>query len=146
MTDAEQHADVGSASFQFAHRKDNGSLSRFCFNMKVGDNPDFWKARLLMHGAEFKGIIYGVIECDDGAIKPHGWFRDVWTLEVGRSQFRVELVGDTFAECEQMAREIGGFHYFASPPLTRRAKLKCVLRWLWERRPVVRWRSPLDCF
>jgi hypothetical protein len=50
MNPAEFHEDVGSASFQFAHRRER-SLTRMCFNIKVGENPDFWKARLLMPGA-----------------------------------------------------------------------------------------------
>lgn len=145
MNPEEFHDDVGSASFQFAHRR-GGSVTRFCFNMKVGENPDFWKARLLMPGAEFQGIIHGVFECDDGAVRGgNGYEKCTALLHAGRSTFKIDLMARDYDEFVTMCREIGALSYSVSGP-TRWQRTKCVLRWFWERRPVLRWRSPLNVF
>lgn len=145
MTPAEQHDDVGSASFQFAHRRD-GSVTRFCFNMKVGENHYFWKARLLMPGAEFQGIIHGVFEVDDGATSSLDGYRPFYaTLSAGNTTFVIQLMAIDQDEFALMCREIGAL---ASSPecVTRWRKFQCVVRWFWERRPIVRWRSPIESF
>lgn len=146
MNDAEQHEDVGSASFEFRHALRGGGFGRYAFNVKVGDNPDFWKARMLMHGAEFQGILYAVFVVDTGALEMSGLFQCEAWLDVGTSRFSTIITAADVGEARLMCREIGGFRLCDDPPLSRWDKAKCVLRWLWERRPVVRWRSPLDIF
>lgn len=145
MNDAEQHRDVGSASFQFCHRR-AGSCTRIAFNLKVGDNPDFWRARLLMPGAEFTGIICAVFETDDGAVSKIAdqEFRAV--LYAGRSRFVITLFAEYEEEARAMCLEIGGFRLLYDECPTRWQRANLVLRFFWARRPVVRWRSPLDVF
>lgn len=145
MNPEQFHDDVGSAAFDFAHR-DGKSLTRFCFNMKVGENPDFWKARLLMPGAEFKGIIHAVFEMDDGAIRSLGDSKPFNALLfAGRSCFRIELMARSQAEFERMCEEIGALQSGPAPVSARR-RVACALRWFWLRRPTVRFRGPLDIF
>lgn len=153
MTDADarNHPDVGSASFQWWHTHPDGHSSRFCFTMKVGDSPDFWRARLLMPGAEFGYWIFGVIEAGDidgidGALEmdaeEQGWWCHV---KAGRSVFWVELHCRTRVEAVAMCREIGCLRLKGEPSATRWERWKAMARFFWERRPVVKLRSPLDC-
>lgn len=139
-----QHKDVGSHSFQFAH-KGNGSTTRFCFNVMVGENPDFWKARLLMHGAEFCGVIHGVFE-GDGAIDTLDGYRPFQVhLITGRSKFTFILHAKDEMELNIMCHEIGGV-YSRPCLLPLEWRIRCFLLFLWKRRPTIRFRSPLDCF
>lgn len=145
MNPEEFHEDVGSASFQFCHWR-AGSRTRFTFNIKVGDNPDFWKARLLMPGAQFCGVIGAVFETDDGAIRAPDGYRSYYTfLTAGNTRFDIHLMARSQSEFEAMCREIGALE-IQPGDVSRWRRMKCILRWFWERRPVVRWRSPLDVF
>lgn len=142
---------VGSAIFEYGHREE-GSLARFGFTMRVGDNPDFWKARLLMPGAEFQGICYAAFE-DTGTVEPEeDWRVFTCVLAAGRSMFLVDIPSRSLEEARARCSEIGGlrpqcdlWNGQARPAgMLERASL--VLRWFWERRPVVRFRSPLSIF
>jgi hypothetical protein len=66
-------------------------------------------------------------------------------LPAGNTVFKVELCAKDFMEFADMCREIGALRY-RKVTRPRWLEFKCVLRWLWLRRPTIRWRSPLDSF
>lgn len=140
----EDHPHVGSYSFEFGHHAPTG-WQRRSFYIKAGDSPDFWKLRLLMPGAEMQGLIYVVFE-DTGSIGKLTDEEPCYALiRAGRTVFKIELFAKTRGQFEQQCREIGALQYTMSG-LSRWFRIRCVLRWFWERRPVVRWRSPLERF
>lgn len=139
------HPNVGAALFEYGHRNSDGSITRFGFEMRVGDNPDFWRARLLMPGAEFLGTCGGAF--DTGAFEPEdAWPRFDCRLRAGRTIFVVILPAKDIADCRRRCAEIGGLRPWrdAEPMAMERVRLR--IRWLWERRPVIRFRGPLDVF
>jgi hypothetical protein len=138
------HPNIGAALFEYCH-VEGGARSRYAFNMRVGDNPDFWKARLLMPGAEFIGICHAA--WDTGACEAEdSW--PVFTCHVwaGNSVFEVELPAKNLADARRRCAEIGGLRPAGDAHPTMMDRVRLRLRWLWERRPVVRFRSPLDVF
>ena len=140
------HPNVGAALFEYAHRS-GGSLSRYGFEMRVGDNPDFWKARLLMPGAEFLGICYGCFEVEDTGACPSAHLQKFQAgVRVGTTLFIVEIPAETIEEARRRCAEIGGLRLLEDARLTRWEHVKLVARWLWARRPVMRFRGPLDIF
>lgn len=140
----ENHTSVGAALFEYCH-VEGGSRSRVGFEMRVGDNPDFWKARLLMPGAEFQGICYASF--DSGVCEP----RDEWpsfdcALYAGTTLFNVEIKAKDRADARKRCQEIGGLRVKGQPWPSRVERLKLALQFLWRRRPTIRLRSPLDMF
>ncbi len=143
LDDCQLHPDVGSISFQYVHPCPDGSLERRCFCMKVGDNPDFWLAERLMPGAEKGGCLVGVIVGDEDEDQSFQVF-----LRVRGSCFETRIYADSPEELAAALMSIGGLQttWLGSPELTWSEKVKLVLRWYWERRPVLRRRSPLAIF
>lgn len=144
----ENHTSVGAALFEYCHTR-GGTRSRYGFEMRVGDNPDFWKARLLMPGAEFQGICYASWDSrttDTGAILSTSQDRPFYALlTAGRSTFRIELMAADHADFLRRCREIGALQT-GLEPLSRWTRFLAVLRFLWLRRPTIRLRSPLSIF
>lgn len=138
------HPNVGAALFEYCHTE-GGTRSRYGFQMRVGDNPDFWKARMLMPGAELLGICGAVFEA--GAREPQDdWPEFECRLRAGRSVFLVNIKAPNLQDARKRCAEIGGLRPAgdAAPMTMERVRLR--LRWLWVRRPVVRFRGPLDIF
>jgi hypothetical protein len=144
MSEGIDHASVGAALFEYCH-VDGEEKARFGFEMRVGDNPDFWKARTLMPGAEFLGICEGA--WDTGVCESEAdWPTFACYVFAGSSIFEVNLKAKNKADARKRCAEIGGLR----PALDRHPwameRLRLRLRWLWERRPVIRFRGPLDVF
>jgi hypothetical protein len=142
LEDYELHPDVGSISFQYSHPEPNGGWSRREFCVKAGDNPDFWLAERLMPGAERDGCLVGVFVCGDDT--KHQSFEV--EVRARGSIFKTRIFAETPEELAGALCSIGGGLMLAwpgSPSLTRWQQIKLVLRWYWERRPVIRRRSPL---
>lgn len=138
------HPDVGSVVFQYWHPEPRGGWTRRCFYIKPGDNPDFWLAERLMPGAAKGESLVGVfgIEDEDEANSFQVF------LPVYRSCFETRIYADSPEELAFALDVIGGLQlsWLGSPNRSVCDEIKLICRYYWERRPILRRRSPLDRF
>lgn len=137
----ELHPDVGSISFQYSHPEPGGGWSRREFFIKAGDNPDFWLAERLMPGAERGGCIVGIFTIDEEEAQSY----EV-ELRVRGSVFKTRIFAEEISELAGALESIGGLRITwpnGCPGFTTWEQIKLMARWYWERRPVIRRRSPL---
>lgn len=143
LDDSQLHPDVGSISFQYAHPEPHGGWTRREFCIKVGDNPDLWLAERLMPRAEKGGCLVGVFVSDDESVyRPYAC-----QLLAGNSVFHTTIYAEDALELQRALSAIGGLQpAFSAKKLALWEQIKLVLLWYWERRPVLRRRSPLEIF
>lgn len=157
----ESHPNVGSHLFEYRFDRE-GSSTRYGFNIRVGDDPNWPGAMKLMPGAVLMGKLYAVFEAhetDDGAVISHandGHWYDC-ELHVKDSVFRTSIWALSGAEAYARVKAIGGLRlvggrgfdiadWMVEPQAGTKERLSLFLRWHWLRRPTIRRRSPLDIF
>lgn len=144
LDDSQLHPDVGSTVFQYWHPAGNGSWERRAFYIKHGDNPDFWLAERMLPGAAKGESIVGVFEVD---AEDDDQTEFSVIVRVGQSVFRTHIFAKTSQELLAAIDIIGGMELEGTAyPITLRDRLKLFCRYYWERRPILRRRSPLDRF
>ena len=138
------HPDVGAHLFEYAFAEPDG-LHRYAFTIHAGDNPDFPAAIRLLPGAHLIGCVAAGFAVD--ACSPSDdWPAFHCYVAAGRSWFRATIAAPTLDNARLRCLAIGGLRVAGDPPPSRLQQLALVARFLWERRPVVRRRSPLDVF
>lgn len=143
------HPDVGTYTMEYAFSSESGTITRYCFTIKVGDDPNWWLAQRLMPGAVNIGKLHAVFEAesDTGAVHYDevGRFYDC-ELVVRGSVFRTKLWATGAAELFDRLQQIGGLSWVGFKPIRVSSRFPLFLRYYWLRRPCIRRRSPLDIF
>lgn len=142
-----------------------GRVRNICsFEIMAGDNPDIEKAKRLMPGAHYAGIIHGIIPfwelgIDSGYLSL-GYARGRWyecCLSAGDSVFTTYIYTYENEIIQKKLDAIGGLKAVAYRDgdewVTREAgplelpklkQLRLYARYYWNRRPVLRFRTPVD--
>ena len=139
------HPDVGAHLFEYAFAEPDG-LYRYAFTIHAGDNPDFPFAIRLLPGAHLIGCVAAGFE-DTGAMPPDcAWPHWSCRVVAGNSEFHTTIPAPTVDDARARCLAVGGLRVWCDPLPSRLQRAALLARYAWERRPVVRRRTPLDVF
>lgn len=139
------HPDVGAHLFEYPFWEPDG-LHRYGFTIHAGDNPDFPRAVRLLPGAHLLGCVAAGFGDTGASPDDDDWPKFHCYVVGGRSWFRTTIPAPSIDAARQRCLAIGGLRVAGDPPPSRAQRLRCLARYFWERRPVVRLRTPVDEF
>ncbi len=114
------------------------------FELKAGDDPNFKLAKWMMPGAEIIGQIAWAQNCFDDSERDRSLKFHTCAIKVGGSVFKSMICAKNKRELNIICRDIGGMRPIEEPPLPFLTKLGLIIKYLWLRRPQIKFRSPVD--